>query len=488
MLRHLSFVPMLALAFGCSEGGPSLPSLPSFHDIESGSAAIQVSARAVVRIHTAGAFGTGAFISATGLLLTNNHVLGAGVCPREGCSVQLTFMHQRGTASTRPLSFFATPTAVDVGLDMAVLQVMSSPGGEPISTPDFLSLADRDAASLQGQHVTVVGHPQGELKKWTDGVVTDAFGDWFATTAYTLPGSSGSPVLDDVGQIVGIIHHGATGEDLITRDSVNVTSLGTAAASLSAALAAPLPSAMISVAAPATPEAIVASNLAYLNGRSPTVVTATGDPPVSVLGVLGAACDTVLARLDFTSTDALSIALQPCNDALTWIECRVDATSAAYSTVCPSSVDLAAWQARFRSMNDLWVKLNGETDLYPVSFGLAALSFSKSAGNSAGAQGLQQALVAAHRQLDFGVSNFLAAFGVTSFADTDALAWLRGYALRPSHRIYAYSIASAFLWWNDNGAVTDAETLTVVSNLEADPEVSVGAKLYLEDVLYLRGH
>ena len=70
------------MATGCGSG----PSFPHFNHIATAPAAIKTAARAVVRIHTAKAYGTGSFISPDGLLLTNNHVLGVPVCPIEGCS------------------------------------------------------------------------------------------------------------------------------------------------------------------------------------------------------------------------------------------------------------------------------------------------------------------------------------------------------------------------------------------------------------------
>ncbi|HEY4188544.1 MAG TPA: serine protease [Polyangia bacterium] len=467
---------LVGWAGGCSDDDGS--ALPSFHDLPSAPSPIQTAAGAVVRISTAGQSGTGAFISPTGLLLTNNHVLGDTVCPIEGCTVQLTFDFQRGKTSQPPLNLLAVPVAVDVGLDMAVLQIN-------IATPSFLTLVEHDAASLLGQHITIVGHPEGHLKKWTSGIVVDAFGDWFSSTAYVLPGDSGSPVLDDQGNLVGLIHRSPTGEDLITNDGVNVTSIGSASAPLQAAMAVgTLPTAMISTAAATTADAVVKSNLVYLNGHATRVNV--GGVPTDILSLLGTTCDAALARNDFASPDDLGTALQPCNDGLTWIECRVDETPASYGTVCPP--DPAAWTARFKTMNDLWVAMNGNTNLTPVGFGAAALSPSKLAGVAAGSAGVQAALAAAGNPLvDFGLENYLAAFGVASYAGTDTLAWLRAYRQRPGYQDFGTSIASAYLWWYDNHAVGGTEALSALQALAHDPNISVGAKLYVDQELYESG-
>jgi hypothetical protein len=54
----------------------------------------------------------------------------------------------------------------------------------------------KDSSELLGMHVTAVGHSEGCSKKWTDGSVVDAMGEWFIFTVCTLPGDCGSPVLD----------------------------------------------------------------------------------------------------------------------------------------------------------------------------------------------------------------------------------------------------------------------------------------------------
>ena len=124
---------------------------------------------------------------------------------------------------------------------MAVVQVYtaSGPSGPTFASPDYLSWSDRSATSLVGSHVTL-GHPEACLKKWSDGEVIDAFGTWVDTTAYILPGDSGSPVLDDRGRLVGLIHHSDESQDLFTTNGALVDSEGTASAPLHAAVSHPV--------------------------------------------------------------------------------------------------------------------------------------------------------------------------------------------------------------------------------------------------------
>jgi hypothetical protein len=139
-------------------------------------------------------------------------------------------------------------------------------------------------------------------------------------------------------------------------------------------------------------------------------------------------------------------------------------------------------------MNRLWVALNGNTDLYPISFATAALDSSLDAGRADGASRLSLALTSAGQVLDFGVAYYLAAFDVESYANVTTLEYLRAYTKNPHHELFARSIASAFLWLNHYGRIGQDEALTVLDRLMRSPNVGVGAKLAVEESQYALGH
>jgi hypothetical protein len=458
------------------------PDLPHFEDITSATPKIVAAARAVVRVHSAQAFGTGSFISSTGLLLTNNHVLGQPVCPIEGCYVEITQMHQRGQPPQDPLVALATPVAIDIGLDMAVLQLDDPTRSVPLSTPDYLTFDAVDSAALLDQHVTIVGHPEGNLKKWTDGVVVDATGKWFTTTAYALPGDSGSPILNDAGKIVGLMHRGPDSLDLVTDTGVNVYSVGTASAPIVAAMNAPLPSTMISKTGATTANGFLGNDFLYLNSRASSI--SINGTQVSALTVLGQACDSALARNDFASLDELYGALTPCYDAQAWIECRSDASAVPYGVVCPPPADATAWANRYLAANDLDVAMNGRADYYTVSGAIAHLQSSMAAGVTAGERSLQQVLDSTAPTLDLRLAYYLAAFGISSYAGTRISDYIVNYQRIPHYELQASYIAYAASWLVGNGAMERNDMVALAKKLMTDPDVDIGTKLSIEDFLY----
>ena len=246
-------------------------------------------------------------------------------------------------------------------------------------------------------------------------------------TAFSLPGNSGSPILNDAGKIVGILHRGPDSLDILTGSGADSYSVGTASAPLEAAMSATpaLPNTMVSKTAATTTAQFLANDLVYLNARTSTV-TVNG-VSASALSVLGQACDAALSRTNFSSPDDLSSALTPCYDAQTWIECRSDAPAAAYGVVCPSSTDQPTWSNRYQSMNNLGVQMNGIPDYASVSFAVAALQSTVATGTTAGAQSLQRMITNVAPPLDFTLAYFLTAFSINSYSGTSISDYITHY-------------------------------------------------------------
>ncbi|MDB4975930.1 MAG: V8-like Glu-specific endopeptidase [Myxococcaceae bacterium] len=475
----------LTLLMACAGSEPPRADPPALFDIESAPSAIQAAAEAVVRIqHPAGGAGTGAFISDGGLLLTNNHVLGSGRCAREGCSITLTFQHQRGTLSLPPRTLFAVPQHVSAGLDMAVVQVfLDETRSKPLSTPHFLTFESRTAEELVGRHVTVVGHPLGRLKKWSSGFVLDADGEWFESTVFSLPGNSGSPVLNDEGQLVGLLHRGAEGFDLLTATSSQVSTIATAAAALQPALGAPLPASIFSVADPLTREAALAQRDAFL-AASTWRANIDGES-VRLLELLATACDQSLGRQDYESLEELQEALAYCFSALSFIECRSDVgeSNQTKPRECPES-ERAAWRARMQLAAFKQLQFNGSLDLSAISFSVEALASTQLEGEQLARSNILTALDASKLPLDFSVASYLAAYGVESYDGVSTRDWLLDYARVPFYERHAWDIAISALWLYAADLLERAEALKIARELYRNDKVSLGAKLRIEEVLY----
>ena len=129
--------------------------------------------------------GTGFFISPDGELLTNYHVISGGS----------SIMAKTPTGS---MYFLKSVVAASETNDVATLQFFAT------DVP-CLTLGS-SANAVEGQRVLVIGNPEGLEGTVSDGIISAfrAGRTMIQITAPLSPGSSGSPVLDESGNVIGI--------------------------------------------------------------------------------------------------------------------------------------------------------------------------------------------------------------------------------------------------------------------------------------------
>jgi S1-C subfamily serine protease len=159
--------------------------------------------------------GTGAVVDSRGYVLTNWHVI-------NGYSNALLFFKPFGGAEPMDdLAFVGSVVAQDLAKDLALLRIINP---SPALTVLPISNATVDVA----EDVHVIGHPHGHFWSYSTGVVSQfrrsydwSYIDGSKHRANVLqmqtainPGNSGGPVLDDNGQIVGLVAMAEDGQNL----------------------------------------------------------------------------------------------------------------------------------------------------------------------------------------------------------------------------------------------------------------------------------
>ncbi len=136
--------------------------------------------------------GSGVFVSSDGYVLTNHHVI-AGVD-----EIQIT-THEGE-------KFEAEWVGSDPGVDIAVLKLKKA---EERTFP-HLKFADSDQARV-GEMVLAVGNPFGLTESVTRGIISakqrrlsDGSNEYFQTDTVINPGNSGGPLVNVLGEIIGI--------------------------------------------------------------------------------------------------------------------------------------------------------------------------------------------------------------------------------------------------------------------------------------------
>ena len=155
---------------------------------------IQQYKEAVVTIQDQYSKGTGFNISENGLIITNHHVVD------EMNPITVTFPN--GTI------FHATPLVSDPDLDLAVLQV------EGKDLP-FLSLSKPDQWDVH-DHIYVIGNPLFHTQIANEGEVLDdsQSSGVIRISAPIYKGNSGSPVIKQNGEVIGVVFAKSTEEPI----------------------------------------------------------------------------------------------------------------------------------------------------------------------------------------------------------------------------------------------------------------------------------
>ncbi len=162
----------------------------------------------VVLIVTDDSLGSGALIDASGLILTNSHVVG------DATEIVVVFKPAREGAEPAMADMrIGEVVKTDLTSDLALIKVPTVPVGHGV-----LRLGDAAAVAI-GSDVHAIGHPSGAAWTYTTGIVSQlrpnyewtmegkSFthrADVVQTQTPISPGSSGGPLVNDAGVLVGV--------------------------------------------------------------------------------------------------------------------------------------------------------------------------------------------------------------------------------------------------------------------------------------------
>ena len=167
-------------------------------------------APAVVFVATPKGFGSGAIIDEQGHVITNWHVV------QNSTKVGVVFKPRDTAELNKDLAFSARVEKIDEVADLALLRIEKAP--QPIK---YLKIGDASKLTV-GQDVHAIGHPEGAIWTYTKGLISQlrpnykwTYSDGTKHSANIIQtqtpiffGSSGGPLIDDSGDIVGITSFG----------------------------------------------------------------------------------------------------------------------------------------------------------------------------------------------------------------------------------------------------------------------------------------
>jgi S1-C subfamily serine protease len=167
-------------------------------------------APAVVYVVTQKALGSGVIIDEQGHVITNWHVI------ENASKVGVVFKPKDAAELKKELAFYARVEKIDQVADLALLKIEKPP--QPTA---YLKIGDASKLAV-GQDVHAIGHPEGAIWTYTKGLISQirpnfkwTYSDGTKHSANVVQtqtpifhGSSGGPLIDDSGDVVGITSFG----------------------------------------------------------------------------------------------------------------------------------------------------------------------------------------------------------------------------------------------------------------------------------------
>ena len=169
-------------------------------------AAYKKTAASVVFVMTKKSFGSGSIIDRRGYVITNWHVV------KDFPEVVVIFKPKDSAELKKELAFTAKVIKINKICDLALLKINTPPKNLP-----HFQLGASNTLSV-GMDVHAIGHPKGEIWTYTKGFISQIRSGYKWTTKDNFvhkakviqtqtpinPGSSGGPLFDNQGRLIGI--------------------------------------------------------------------------------------------------------------------------------------------------------------------------------------------------------------------------------------------------------------------------------------------
>lgn len=489
--------------------GAAAASLPEPHGIAplkpipQAPEAIRRAAQSIVRIQTEdGGSGTAFFLKETRWLVTNAHVLGPQNCSREGCYASIDLKFEHGGKHEKE-SLFLVPVLHRANLDLAVYEAYlpskNSPIGERYAGVPGLAIAPAQAESSATLYI--VGHPFAGVKRWSESKIFTRQGDWCASGHCIAPGSSGSPVLDEKGDIQGLVHRSTDmGNELLALNQARHIAFFSMVNAFRDFLASPRekPAAdgldsfiKISLAGELTVDS-EAEDLGLTQFPIQAMITrrlwrlrvvekGQPDMEMSLMAMLAEACqEEVDDPANAADPDA---SYHVCQMGMALLDCQGKYTGTEADR-CPKRARRKQWEKNFNRIADLVEKANGEGALH---WRIAAATLGARSQKTAlgAARKVIEAAVAQHRDSQLFHLDSVATYSVAreqmKIGEHDFLSLLMDYDRAPHAGYFAEHVVEAAVALGSHRTFLRREELhALYSKILSDPQIPVTLKIDLE--------
>lgn len=201
----------------------------NFSSIGFNTSVVTVAGRSVGAIKPSASAAASSYCSGTlvgnNLFLTASHCVGNGTV---GDFVAFDYQRVGGAGNLRPQQFFqitgVVEDGVNFGLDYAVLSLSGAPGNS--LNWQGIALGWKTVTNVVSSNLLIVQHPDGEPKQLDAGSNPQyTYGRIYYSNIDTLPGSSGSGIVDTSNRLIGVHTNGGCTPSSGANSGVNMQAI-----------------------------------------------------------------------------------------------------------------------------------------------------------------------------------------------------------------------------------------------------------------------
>jgi len=412
------------------------------------------------------------------LVMTNSHILGSKNCALNGCEVPAYFDTDKGNKHKQgPIKLHLVPFAEEIKADVSFFEILNAQIPESLVPLHFKKTS---ANELLGQKVNAVGYPRLAGKRWSQGIVVGKKNGWLRGSYFSLPGSSGSPILDDEGAIIGIHHRAFPKLDVMTPSAMLYSGIFTPTPRILEVLSDFRDANLrkeeyfVDTRKVTTLKNITKYNLAYLSAGTRPTIKSNQDFSEALI-------DRCLKHTNFETNSFINFreSTQYCMTLTPWLHCR----SRKMHLICPSASTRKKIQRVFHRIISRHRNFDSFT-FTPLLSAVSKLYYKKRIGDRKALQIASEVITRDDLKSNYKLIRSMIHLSHSqqdlTFNGLNLISEVINYKANQTYPYHLVPIVRSFILLRKKNLISEKAYHQVIHDLGRDDSIPLGARLTLE--------
>ncbi|MFK7871741.1 MAG: serine protease [Oligoflexales bacterium] len=397
-------------------------------------------------------------------LITNHHVYGNKHCAQEGCYGRVIYTNQNSHSQKK---VFLKPRALSKDADIAIFQIR-----KPF-LKNYILLSKDEIATNADIHF--LGYPRASHLKWSTGRFVNYENKNMLIHAATLPGSSGSAILNANGHLLGIHHSSIKQHNGKNKQHIESWSYSTSSIQIANFIDNNIGLDQFhSIFKTTTFEEALQKDSLYRNAATKPNLLNKEDYFTKLL----TKCEEV--NTTTRDVDIFKTSTAACQTASHWIDCT---RSKKFITHCPTPKEAQRWTIVIKKIMTQTESFHGLSVHSWISM-LSRIYSKNDDGQKSAYTALQEHLRRTRPPITPTIANAILMWTphgeIPTYSSIPLISYILNYKKIPEYPFYALKIAHSALSLKRLNLIKSSIYKSLILELKADSQITTSTKLKLE--------